>query len=129
MHVQITRFQRQICNYKYFEYKEIDEYKRVKFVVTRLKGHAALWWENVYAERRKKEKPLIKSQDRMVAKIESKFFPKDYQLTLYKHMQNLMQKMMIVRDYTEEFYKVNLRESYVEDTPENTTGYTNCLRI
>ena len=32
---------------KYFEYEEIDEDKRVKFVVTRLKGHAALWWDNV----------------------------------------------------------------------------------
>jgi hypothetical protein len=26
---------------KYFEYEEIDEEKRVKFVVTRLKGHAS----------------------------------------------------------------------------------------
>ena len=46
---------------KYFEYKEIDENKRVKFSVTRLKGHAALGWDNVQAERRKKDKPLIKS--------------------------------------------------------------------
>ena len=45
---------------KYFEYEEIDENKRVKFAVTRLKGHAALWWDNVHAKRRK-DKPLIKS--------------------------------------------------------------------
>jgi len=42
---------------KYFEYEEIKKDKRVKFVVTRLKGHAALWWDNVHAERRMKEKP------------------------------------------------------------------------
>lgn len=30
-----------------FEYEENEEYKRVKFDVTRLKGHATLWWENV----------------------------------------------------------------------------------
>ena len=35
---------------KYFEYEEIDENKRIKFAVTRLKGHAALWWDNVQAE-------------------------------------------------------------------------------
>ena len=32
---------------KYFECEEIDENKRVKFAVTRLKGHTALWWDNV----------------------------------------------------------------------------------
>lgn len=32
---------------KYFEYDEIEENKWVKFVVTRLKGHAALSWDNV----------------------------------------------------------------------------------
>jgi len=32
---------------KYFEYEEIDEEKKVKFVVTRLKGHATLWCESV----------------------------------------------------------------------------------
>jgi len=63
---------------KYFEYKEIDEDKGVKFVVTRLKSHAALWWDNVQAERRNKDKPLIKSWDTMVAKMKSKVLPKDY---------------------------------------------------
>ena len=68
---------------KYFEYEEIDENKRVKFAVKRLKGHIALWWDNVQAERRKKDKPLIKNWDRMVENMKSKLFPKDYQLTLY----------------------------------------------
>ena len=31
----------------YFEYEDIDENKKVKFAVTRLKGHATLWWDNV----------------------------------------------------------------------------------
>ena len=43
----------------YFEYEEIDKNKRVKFAVTCSKGHVALWWDNVQAERRKKDKPLI----------------------------------------------------------------------
>jgi hypothetical protein len=28
---------------KYFDYEEIDDEKKVKHVVTRLKGHASLW--------------------------------------------------------------------------------------
>ena len=114
---------------KYFEYEENDENKRVKFAVTRLKGHDALQWDNVHDARRKKEKPLIKSCDRMVAKMKGKFLPKDYQITLYIKVKNIKQKMMTVREYTKEFYQVNLRASHVEDTPEKTTRYINGLRL
>ena len=61
--------------------------------------------------------------------MKGKFLPKDYELTLYKHVQNLKQKMMTVREYTEEFYQVNLRVGHVEDTPEKTTRYINGLRL
>ena len=37
--------------------------------MTMLKGHAALWCDNVQDERRKKDKPLIKSCDRIVEKM------------------------------------------------------------
>ena len=49
---------------KYFEYDEFEEDKRVRLAVTRLKGHASLWWDSVQAERRRKNKSLIKSWDR-----------------------------------------------------------------
>jgi hypothetical protein len=29
---------------QYFNYEDIDDKKKVKHVVTRLKGHAFLWW-------------------------------------------------------------------------------------
>ena len=101
----------------------------MKFAVTRLKGHDALWWDNVQDERKKQNKPLIKSWDRMVEKLKGKFLPKDYQLTLYKKIKNLRQRLLIVREYTKEFYKVNLRVGYVEDTPKNTVRYINGLRM
>ena len=34
-----------------------------------------------------------------------------------------------MREYTEEFYKVNLRAGYIEDTSEKTTRYINGLRM
>ena len=37
--------------------------------------------------------------------------------------------MMTVKEYTEEFYLVNLREGHVEDTPEKTYRYINGLRL
>jgi hypothetical protein len=31
----------------YFDYEDVEEDKKVKHVVTRLKGHAALWWDEL----------------------------------------------------------------------------------
>jgi hypothetical protein len=32
---------------KCFDYEDVDEEKRVRHDVTRLKGHAALWWDEL----------------------------------------------------------------------------------
>jgi hypothetical protein len=32
---------------KYFDYEYIEEDKKVKHVFTRLKGHVALWWDEM----------------------------------------------------------------------------------
>jgi hypothetical protein len=32
---------------KYFEYEEVDEEKKLKFVVTILRGHENIWWDGV----------------------------------------------------------------------------------
>ena len=69
---------------KYFEYDEVEEDKRVRLVVMRLKGHASLWWNTVQVEIRRKNKPLTKIWDRMAAKMRANFFPRDYQLILYR---------------------------------------------
>jgi hypothetical protein len=68
---------------KYFDYEDVEEDKKVKHVVTRLKGHATLWWDELQADRRYKGKQKIKSWDRMVVKMKEKFIPKDYQITLF----------------------------------------------
>jgi hypothetical protein len=41
---------------KHFDYEDVDEEKKVKKAVTRLKGHATLWWDKMQAERRSKGK-------------------------------------------------------------------------
>ena len=52
-----------------FDNEEIEEDKKVKLVVTRLKGHVALWWDSVQAKRKKKNKSVIKSWDRMISRM------------------------------------------------------------
>jgi hypothetical protein len=44
-------------------------------------------------------------------------------------MKNLKKKSMTVREYTEEFYKVNIRSGHIEDTPERVDRYANGLRF
>jgi hypothetical protein len=73
----------------YFDYEDIEEEKKVKHVVTRLKGHATLWWDKLQADRCCKGKKKIKSWDRMNTMMKVKFIPRDYQITLFWRMQNL----------------------------------------
>lgn len=80
-------------------------------------------------ERKRRNKQKIKSWDKMIAKLRGKFLPKDYQLTLFRQMQNLRQRLMSVRGYTKEFYKLNIRAGYVEEFIEKTTIYINGLRL
>jgi hypothetical protein len=71
---------------KYFEYEDVEEDNKVKHVVTRIKGHATLWWDELQADKHCKGKQKIKSRDRMVVKMKEKFIPKDYQITLFQRM-------------------------------------------
>ena len=61
---------------------------------------------------------MITSWDRMVEKMRAKILPKYYQLILYRQVQNLRKRLLTVREYTKEFYKVNLRAGYVEESVE-----------
>jgi hypothetical protein len=103
---------------KYFDYEDVEEDKKVKHVVTRLKGHATLSWDELKVDRRCKGKQKIKSWNRMVAKMKDKFIPKDYQITLFRTMQNLRQKLMSMKEYTEEFYMINIRAGHRESDDE-----------
>ena len=44
----------------YFDYEYIEEKNKVKHVVTRLKGHIALWWDELQDDRCCKGKQKIK---------------------------------------------------------------------
>jgi hypothetical protein len=61
---------------KYFDYEDIEEDKKVNHVVTRLKGHTTLWWDEQEDEKHCKGKQRIKSWDRMVAKIKPNSYPR-----------------------------------------------------
>ena len=45
----------------------------------------------------------------MVTKLKAKFIPVDYEIELFKRLQNLKQKDMTMKDYREEFYKLTIQ--------------------
>jgi hypothetical protein len=63
---------------KYFDYEEIEDENKAKHIVTILKGHAMLWWDELQDNKRNKGKQKIKNWDMMAAKLKSKFIPKYY---------------------------------------------------
>jgi hypothetical protein len=112
---------------KYFNYEYIED-KKVKHVVTRLKGHATLWWDELQADSSFKGKKKKKNWDRMVAKMKANFISKYYQINLFRRIQKLRQKGMTVKEYTEEFYRLNIRAGHRESDDEKVSRYMNGLR-
>jgi hypothetical protein len=43
-------------------------------------------------------------------------------------MKNLRQKLMIVKEYTEEFYRLNIKAGHCESNDEKVARYMNGLR-
>lgn len=54
--------------------------------------------------------------------------PKYYQLNIFKQLHNLRQKGIIVKEYTEEFYKLCIRAGHFEGDMEKVSRYINGLR-
>jgi hypothetical protein len=100
----------------------------VNHAVTRLKGHVELWLDELQDDHRCKGKNKIKSWDRMVAKIKEKFIPKDYQINMFIIFHNLRNKILLVKEYTEEFYRLNIRARQKENEDEKIARYINGLR-
>ena len=113
---------------KYLDYEDVEKDNMVKHAVTILKGHAVLWWYELQAKCRKNGKKKIKNWYRMVAKLKAKFIPRDYQINLYRRLQNLKQRGLLVKEYTEEFYRMNIKAGQKENEYEKTTRYINGMR-
>jgi hypothetical protein len=65
----------------------------------------------------------------MVPKLKGKFLPSDYKLSLFRQMQNLRQRLLTMKEYTEEFYKVSIRVGQIQETEKKVARYINGLRM
>jgi hypothetical protein len=60
--------------------------------------------------------------------MKPKFIPRDYQINLFIRLHNLRQKGMAVKEYTEEFCRLNIRAGHMESDDEKVSKYINKLR-
>ena len=51
---------------KLFEYEKTLDNRKVKITVTRLKGHASLWWEHLQFDRQRRGKEKIRTWPKMM---------------------------------------------------------------
>ena len=65
----------------------------------------------------------------MVNKVKKKFLLFNNQVSLLRKMQNLKQKNMTVKEYTEEFYRLDIRSEHMDDDVEKIARYINGLRF
>ena len=107
----------------FFEYENTPDNRKVKIAVTRLKGHASLWWEHLQTHRQRIRKDKIRTWPKMVNKIKKKFLPVDYQVSLFRKMQNLKQKDMTMKEYTKEFYRLDIGSGHVDDDVDKIVRY------
>ena len=93
-----------------------------------MKGHASIWWDELHIYREGIGKKKNNSWDKMLYKIKSRFMPKDNQLNLLRELQDLRQKAMTVKEYTEEFFRLSIRSGHIEGGLERVARYINGLR-
>lgn len=58
---------------KFFEYENTLDNRKMKIAVTRMKGHASLWWEHLQTDRQRRGKEKIRTWPKMVNKVKKKF--------------------------------------------------------
>ena len=56
---------------KYFDFEQIEDKKKVRYAATRLKGHAAIQWDELQIHRERRGKKQINSWDKMLYNIKS----------------------------------------------------------
>ena len=102
----------------YFDLEDIEDPLRVRLAQTKLKGNVGLWWKELQRDREEEGEMKITRWKLMVAKLKDRFIPANYEIDLFKKLQNLKQKDMTVKDYTEEFYKLTIWSGHRELSKE-----------
>jgi hypothetical protein len=112
---------------KFFDLEGVEGPKKVKFACTNFKGHASLLQDTLQLDIQKRGKEKIRHRENG-GQAEGKIFPCRFLSDLLKKLQDLRQREMSVKDYTEEVYRVSIRSGKSMEIEEVVARYVNGLR-
>lgn len=73
------------------DFKAVPTNRRVGLVVTRFRGCASAWWQQLKSTRSRHGKPTIQTWSKFHKHIDREFLPFNYLCTLFQQLQNLRQ--------------------------------------
>ena len=112
---------------KSFEFEKIGDPRRVRFSSLKLRSCASLWWHKLQLNRESSGTKKIKTWDRMVSKLKCKILIVNYALNLLRRLHNLKQLRMLVKDYTNGFYKISIWLGHNKKILKSFSRYVNGL--
>ena len=96
---------------RFFEYRDISDKKKVKFVAHKLKKSAWDWWEQLKRMRTQLGKDPIQNWEKMKKYLKRQFLPPDYKDLVYHEYLNCKQLGNSISAYTKKFYRL---QSYLD---------------
>ncbi|PNX69899.1 hypothetical protein L195_g056971, partial [Trifolium pratense] len=94
---------------RFFDVMDVPENKQVKMVAIRLKSTAAVWWDRLVVQRKRRKKRPILTWRKMKRLMLERFLPEDYEQILYKMYIECVQGKRSVIEYTAEFLRFSER--------------------
>ncbi|KAK9733296.1 hypothetical protein RND81_04G058200 [Saponaria officinalis] len=73
-----------------FDFKDLDDEKRCKYVILKLIRGASLWFEGVKSQRARAGKAKITSWEALKRKLRKRYVPTTHRLTLYRKIADLV---------------------------------------
>ncbi|XP_074298965.1 uncharacterized protein LOC141629956 [Silene latifolia] len=100
-----------------FDFKDIDDEKRCKYAILKLRKNASLWYESLKAARAREGKEKLASWESLKRKLRKRFVSRTHKIYLYRKLAELMQVSLSICDYIADFERVTLM-SEVEEIEE-----------
>ncbi|VFQ97149.1 unnamed protein product [Cuscuta campestris] len=107
----------------FFDFKDIEDDKKVKLIALKFRGYASTWWTNITTKRRREGKAAIKTWTKMKALLKKKFIPTHYIRENFARLQNLRQGNRSVEEYNREFEELLMRCNLQENDLKTSVRY------
>ena len=113
---------------RFFDYIELPNDKKVKFVTYRLKWEASVWWDKLREMRMREGRGPVQTWRRMKQLLQGRFLPSDYEQYIFYAYQRCTQDSKSVNEYTAEFFRLAKRNQLSESENQLATRYLSGLK-